>query len=56
MSLNSIIHLITATLYGGLAWLLWWQAMPAVIAARGRLQGGPVVYGHGNGLLRQRSA
>lgn len=40
MSLDSITHLITATLYGALAWLLWWQAMPAVIAARGRLQGG----------------
>lgn len=39
MSLDSIIHLITAMLYGALAWLLWWQAMPSVIAARGRLQG-----------------
>lgn len=31
-----MIHLVTAGLFGALAWLLWWQAVPAVKAERGR--------------------
>jgi len=38
MSLDSAIHLITAMAYAALAGLLWWQALPTLIAKRGRMQ------------------
>lgn len=38
MSLDSAIHLLTATLYAALAGLLWWQALPTRIGRHTRLQ------------------
>lgn len=38
MSFDSAVHLATAAIYATLAWLLWWQAIPTLIARRGRMQ------------------
>lgn len=38
MSLDSAIHLITAMAYAALACALWWQALPTLLARRGRMQ------------------
>ena len=34
----SLVYLVIAMAYGSIAFLLWWQAVPTLIARRGRYQ------------------